>query len=113
MNSCRGPFQRSCGLGPCITLGATEAEARNWSIRIEIARGGTVVFNGETSVNQIKRSFQDLVDYLFRSQEFPHGAILLTGTGIVPADDFTLRPADRVKIEISGIGRLENEVAEV
>jgi 2-dehydro-3-deoxy-D-arabinonate dehydratase len=61
-------------------------------------------------VNQIKRQFPELVEYLFRSQTFPHGAVLLTGTGIVPPDGFTLQPDDRVRIAISGIGVLENPV---
>ena len=61
----------------------------------------------------IKRSFEELVSYLFRSQTFPHGAILLTGTGIVPADNFTLAPRDLIRIEIDGIGRLENSVVTV
>src|SRR5882672_5079144 len=87
-------YDRSCALGPWITVGIAEALARQWSISIEIRRGGTTVFTGETSVGRIKRNFQEMVDYLFRSQTFPHGAVLLTGTGIVPADDFTLQPDD-------------------
>jgi 2-dehydro-3-deoxy-D-arabinonate dehydratase len=71
------------------------------------------VFEGETSVAQIKRTFEELVGYLFRSQTFPHGAVLLTGTGIVPPDGFSLQPGDIVQIDISGIGRLENPVVEV
>ena len=67
----------------------------------------------ETSVSQIKRTFSELADYLFRSQQFPHGVVLLTGTGVVPADDFTLQPGDVVRIQISGIGTLENPVAVV
>ena len=103
-------YDRSCALGPWITLGTPEAAAREWVIRIKINRGGTTVFGGETSVNQIKRGFADLAGYLFRSQSFAHGAVLLTGTGVVPDEHFTLQPADRVSIEISGIGTLENEV---
>jgi 2-dehydro-3-deoxy-D-arabinonate dehydratase len=103
-------YDRSCALGPWITLGTPEAVAREWTIAIKIHRGGKTVFSGETSVNQIKRSFTELAGYLFRSQVFPHGAVLLTGTGVVPDEQFTLQPADQVRIEISGIGRLENEV---
>src|ERR1051325_5564580 len=106
-------YDRSCAVGPYITVGATEAEARTWKIRIAIQRGGKSVFEGETSVGQIKRSFKELVGYLFRSQTFPHGAVLLTGTGIVPPDGFTLRAGDRIQISISGIGLLENSVVEV
>jgi 2-dehydro-3-deoxy-D-arabinonate dehydratase len=64
-------------------------------------------------VANIKRSFDELTEYLFRSQTFPHGAVLLTGTGIVPADNFTLEPRDLIRIEISGIGVLENSVVTV
>ncbi len=103
-------YDRSCALGPCITVGASEADARTWSIRLEIQRAGAAVFRGETSVGQIKRTFAELVEYLFRSQKFPHGAVLLTGTGIVPPDGFTLAAGDVVRIEISGIGVLENRV---
>jgi len=71
------------------------------------------VFSGETSVGQIKRSFDSLAEFLFRSQSFPHGAVLLTGTGVVPPDNFTLAAGDRVRIRISGIGTLENPVAVV
>jgi 2-dehydro-3-deoxy-D-arabinonate dehydratase len=106
-------YDRSCALGPWIHLGATEAEARGWKIKIEIRRDGKNVFNGETSVSQIKRDFAQLAEFLFRSQKFPHGAILLTGTGIVPPDTFTLREQDAVKIEISGIGSLQNQVVVV
>ncbi|HTB63965.1 MAG TPA: fumarylacetoacetate hydrolase family protein, partial [Opitutales bacterium] len=106
-------YQRSCALGPWIHLGASEEVARAWKIRIAIRRGGASVFSGETSVGQIKRTFAELADYLFRSQVFPHGAVLLTGTGIVPPDGFTLQSADEVEIEISGIGVLRNSVAVV
>jgi 2-dehydro-3-deoxy-D-arabinonate dehydratase len=106
-------YKASCALGPWIVAGPTEVEARQWTIELRILRQGREAFSGTTSVSQIKRSFGELIDYLFRSQEFPHGAILLTGTGIVPGDDFTLAPGDRVQISISGIGTLENEVAEV
>lgn len=106
-------YDRSCALGPWITLGAPESAARGWTIRLTIRRRGTSVFAGETSVNQIKRRFDELADYLFRSQAFPHGAILLTGTGIVPPDSFTLQAGDEVDIEITGIGRLRNPVVVV
>jgi len=106
-------YDRSCAMGPFIRVGATESEARTWAIQIEITRQGESTFKGETSVSQIKRSFGELADYLFRSQSFPHGAALLTGTGIVPPNDFTLQPADKIRIKISGIGELVNEVREV
>jgi 2-dehydro-3-deoxy-D-arabinonate dehydratase len=106
-------YSRSCALGPWIVVGATEQEARSWMIGIQIRRGNEVIFEGETSVSQIKRPFQRLVDFLFRSQSFPHGAVLLTGTGVVPAGTFTLQVGDVVRISVSGIGTLENPVVEV
>jgi 2-dehydro-3-deoxy-D-arabinonate dehydratase len=106
-------YRNSCALGPWITLGTRESAAREWSIRMIIRRGDQAVFSGETSVRQIKRSFEELAGFLFRSQSFPHGAILLTGTGIVPPDEFTLEPEDQIEIEISGIGRLRNRVEAV
>jgi len=106
-------YNRSCAIGPWMVVGASEDEARNWKIQLEIRRNGQPVFEGETSVGQIKRPFDELVAFLFRSQSFPHGAVLLTGTGIVPPDSFTLQPQDTVRISISGIGTLENPVVEV
>ncbi len=103
-------YHRSCAIGPCIVVGSTETVARTWIITLQIYRGGKIVFEGQTTVNQIKRSFEELTSYLYRSQTFPHGAVLLTGTGIVPGDDFTLRPDDTVRIEVNGIGVLENTV---
>ncbi len=106
-------YRASCALGPFITVGAGEAEARGWTIGVKIERGGAEVFAGETGVNQIKRSFGELAGWLHRSQEFPHGAVLLTGTGVVPANEFTLAPGDVIRIRISGIGELVNRVAVV
>ena len=106
-------YHRSCALGPWIVLGTPETQAREWTIKLDILRAGKNVFAGETSVSQIKRRFEELAEFLFRSQVFPFGAILLTGTGIVPADSFTLNERDVVRIDISGIGILENPVAVV
>jgi 2-dehydro-3-deoxy-D-arabinonate dehydratase len=106
-------YRASCALGPFITVGATEAEAREWTIGVKIERGGTEVFAGETGVGKIKRSFEELAGWLHRSQEFPRGAVLLTGTGVVPANEFTLAAGDVVRIRISGIGELVNRVAVV
>jgi len=106
-------YDRSCALGPWIRLGAAEEEARAWRIRLRIVRGGRPAFEGETSVGQIKRTFAELAEHLFRSQKFPHGAVLLTGTGVVPPDSFTLAAGDLVEIDILGIGPLRNPVAVV
>ncbi|MST01133.1 MAG: fumarylacetoacetate hydrolase [Pedosphaera sp.] len=106
-------YDRSCALAPWIAVGVTEAQARKWTIGVEISRKGKIVFQGETSVGQIKRGFKELADWLCRSQSFPNGAVLLTGTGVVPGDDFTLAAKDVVRITISGVGTLENTVAVV
>jgi 2-dehydro-3-deoxy-D-arabinonate dehydratase len=104
-------YTGSCAVGPWIVVGPTEGDARQWSIHLEILRNGKTVFTGETRVDKIKRRFGELVDYLFRSQNFPNGAVLLTGAGIVPPDSFTLEANDTVRIHISGVGTLENTVA--
>jgi 2-dehydro-3-deoxy-D-arabinonate dehydratase len=106
-------YNRSCAVGPWITIGESEAEARGWKISLTISRSGAAVFQGETSVGQLKRSLSELASFLCRSQVFASGAVLLTGTGIVPPDNFTLQPNDQVRITISGIGTLENRVIEV
>jgi 2-dehydro-3-deoxy-D-arabinonate dehydratase len=106
-------YTGSCAIGPWFVVGVTEEEARTWSIHLEIWRKGKAVFSGETRTDKIKRRFGELVDYLFRSQQFPNGAVLLTGAGIVPPDSFTLEAGDAVRITISGIGTLENPVAVV
>jgi 2-dehydro-3-deoxy-D-arabinonate dehydratase len=103
-------YRHSCALGPWIQVGATEAQAREWSVGIEIVRGGKPVFSGETLIANIKRTIVELAEYLFCCQDFPHGAVLLTGTGIVPPEQFTLSAGDRVEIRISGIGCLINQV---
>ena len=106
-------YDRSCALGPFIVVDVTEAMARTWMIGVKIIRAGEVVFGGETGVNQIKRTFDELISWLNRSQTFPAGAVLLTGTGVVPANEFTLAEGDHVVIDISGIGILENRVTVV
>jgi 2-dehydro-3-deoxy-D-arabinonate dehydratase len=106
-------YHRSCALGPWIVLGTPEDQAREWTIEIKIERDTVSVFRGQASVGQIKRQFSELAAFLFRSQTFPHGAVLLTGTGIVPPDSFTLRQRDTIRIAISGIGVLANHVVVV
>ena len=80
------------------------------SIRLTITRGGAIVFDGSTSLAAMKRSFEDLVSWLGRDSSFPDGVILLTGTGIVPPDHFTLERGDEIAIEITDIGCLRNRV---
>jgi len=106
-------YHRSCAIGPFIRVGASEIETRQWTVGLEIERAGQRVFGGDTKVSQIKRSFEELAGFLFRSQVFPHGAILLTGTGVVPPETFTLEAGDVIRVQISGIGTLANPVIRV
>ncbi len=105
-------FDACCALGPVITLaGENDLDPRDLTIRLSIMRGGSAVFQGETSTARMKRTPDELAAYLFRDQTFPDGVFLMTGTGIVPPDDFTLAAGDAVEITIDGIGRLSNPVA--
>lgn len=101
-------YDRSCSLGPCILVGGDIDEQTEIGLSIE--RSGEEVFSGNTYVSAIKRKLSDLVEYLFRDNTFPRGCILMTGTGIVPPDSFTLAAGDRVTITITGIGVLINNV---
>ena len=102
-------YTASCALGPGVVLGAITG----WpdaAIHLTIQRGGAVAFQGETHTARIHRQLADLLAYLGRSNHYPDGAVLLTGTGIVPPDDFTLAPGDTVTIAIEGVGTLTNTV---
>ncbi|HET6283275.1 MAG TPA: fumarylacetoacetate hydrolase family protein, partial [Polyangia bacterium] len=81
------------------------------AIKLEIVRGGTTVFAGDTTLAQLKREPDLLVAFLTRETSFPDGAFLMTGTGIVPPNDFTLRAGDEIRIDITDVGRLVNVVA--
>jgi 2-dehydro-3-deoxy-D-arabinonate dehydratase len=101
-------YDGSCALGPGIQV-ATTAEVQDLRVAIAIRRTGETVFQGETRVSRMKRSLEELVVYLFRELEFPHGVLLMTGTGVVPPDAFTLLPGDTVQIRAGSI-MLENIV---
>jgi len=105
-------YARCCALGPLIALRDRIADPANLPIKLEISRGGAVAFAAETSTRRIVRSFADLIGYLGRDNLFPDGVVLLTGTGIVPPDDFTLLAGDEVAISIEGIGTLRNPVVQ-
>jgi 2-dehydro-3-deoxy-D-arabinonate dehydratase len=102
-------YDQCCALGPCVLLQNGPLDPST-EIHLEIRRQGATAFTGRTSLAELKRSPQSLVDYLFRERSFPHGCFLLTGTGIVPDDAFTLEHGDEVRISISGIGVLVNPV---
>jgi 2-dehydro-3-deoxy-D-arabinonate dehydratase len=105
-------YDSSCALGPSITLAKAMPPRSAIGIRLEINREGTTIYKGETSIARMARRFEELIDWLGRDNTFPAGVILLTGTGIVPPDDFSLRPGDVVRISIDGIGTLENPVVQ-
>ena len=97
-------------LGPCIYV-PEKPLAKSTRIAMSIERGNDVVFSDETNLEQMKRTLEELVGYLFRETSFPGGVFLMTGTGIVPGTDFTLQSGDKVLIEIESIGTLTNFVA--
>lgn len=103
-------YDGSCAVGPCLLLGR-EALKKDAFIKLKIMRGRELMFDDRTDVGQLKRSLEELVDYLCREVHFSHGALLMTGTGLVPGSDFTLKSGDVVEIEIDGIGVLTNVVA--
>lgn len=103
-------YNGSCALGPAVLL-AEDPLAASTAIRLEIVRGGEVAFTGSTTLAELKREQEELISYLFRELDFPRGVYLMTGTGIVPPDNFTLASGDTVRIGIDGLGTLENHVA--
>jgi 2-dehydro-3-deoxy-D-arabinonate dehydratase len=102
-------YDGSAALGPCLLL--TEAPLPPATeIEMEIRRAGATVFAGRTPISRIKRELTSLAEYLYREGSFPAGCFLMTGTGIVPPDSFTLSPGDEVAITIAPIGTLSNWV---
>jgi 2-dehydro-3-deoxy-D-arabinonate dehydratase len=103
-------YRGCCALGPVVALADSLPEPSTVRISLTIERGGRATFNGETTFASMKRSSEELVGWLGRENEFPYGAFLLTGTGVVPPDDFSLEDGDHVHIDVSGVGRLSNPV---
>ncbi len=102
-------YHRSCALGPCVFV-AEEMLPASTEIKLRIRRAGANVFAGETTLAQLKRTPESLVEFLFRDNSFPQGCFLLTGTGVIPPDDFTLHTGDEISINIEPIGTLVNVV---
>ena len=102
-------YDRSCALGPCLLV-PDAALAASTEITIEILRERKVAFSGSTTLSEMKRKPEELVSYLYRHSSFPNGCFLLTGTGIVPPDSFTLKVGDEISITILPIGTLSNVV---
>jgi 2-dehydro-3-deoxy-D-arabinonate dehydratase len=102
-------YDGSCALGPGILI-ADDPLPTTTAITLSIRREGRCCFEGATSLAELKRQPQDLVDYLFRESSFPAGCFLMTGTGIVPPTPFSLQPGDEISITIEPIGTLKNRV---
>ena len=102
-------YDKSAGLGPGILV-SSDPLPTDTKIKLRIERDGAVAFEEETSIDQIKRSMEELVEYLFRECSFPHGCFLMTGTGIIPGNDFTLQSGDMIHISIDRVGELVNGV---
>jgi 2-dehydro-3-deoxy-D-arabinonate dehydratase len=103
-------YAGSAALGPCLVIDGALPGA-NATIAIAIERGGAPVFSGETTIGQIKRALPTLAEWLFRDNSFPDGCYLMTGTGVVPPDAFTLAAGDEIRITLEPVGTLVNTVA--
>jgi 2-dehydro-3-deoxy-D-arabinonate dehydratase len=103
-------YDHCCALGPVVTLAGGMPRLDRVAIRLTIERRGERVFDGSTTLGEMHRTCEDLVQWLGRDNSFPHGAVLLTGTGVVPPDDFALAAGDLVSIDVGGIGKLVNLV---
>lgn len=103
-------YDGSCALGPCLLI-ADGPLLPSTEIAIRITRSDAEVFRGSTKLSQMKRTPEELVEYLYRENSFPNGCYLLTGTGIVPDREFTLAPGDEIEITIEPIGTLTNRVS--
>jgi 2-dehydro-3-deoxy-D-arabinonate dehydratase len=103
-------YAGSCALGPCLVPVGEAPEPAAMEIALSIERDGAGLFRDRTAVANMKRSLPELVDWLWRGQDLPLGAALLTGTSIIPPPDLTLRPGDQVTIAITGLGQLTNPV---
>jgi 2-dehydro-3-deoxy-D-arabinonate dehydratase len=103
-------YRGSCALGPCLVPVGEAPEPAGMRIALAIERDGAELFADGCAVADMRRSLPELVDWLWRGQQLPLGAVLLTGTSIVPPPELTLRPGDRVTITITGLGTLRNPV---
>jgi 2-dehydro-3-deoxy-D-arabinonate dehydratase len=104
-------YDRSSALGPCVLV-SSDPLPPSTAIHLEIDRAGKSAFRGATTLAELRRKPAELVEYLFRDNSFPTGAYLMTGTGVVPPDSFTLAAGDRIRITIDAIGTLENTVVQ-
>jgi 2-dehydro-3-deoxy-D-arabinonate dehydratase len=106
-------YRGSCALGPCLVPVGEAPEPAGMEIALAIERDGAELFADSCSVGDMKRTLPELVDWLWRGQDLPLGAVLLSGTSIVPPPELSLRPGDLVTIAITGLGELRNPVEQV
>ncbi len=102
-------YDGCAAIGPCIYV-TEDPLPKTTTIELDIMRNGSSVFAGSTEISQLKRELTQLVSFLYRECSFPHGSLLMTGTGIVPSSDFTLKSGDEIAITIQPIGTLKNKV---
>ena len=102
-------YDGCAALGPCIYVTDKPLD-HNTTISLRIERGGNTEFNASIAISQIKRTFEELVSFVYRECSFPYGCLIMTGTGIVPGSDFTLQSGDLIRISIDHIGELVNTV---
>ncbi len=103
-------YHQCAGLGPCVLLADAPLDLAATQVELEIQRNGSPVFHGTTQLSQLNRKLEDLAAWLFRENQFPEGAFLMTGTGVVPDDSFSLEQGDQSVITITGIGTLINPI---
>ncbi|MEM0381221.1 MAG: fumarylacetoacetate hydrolase family protein [Nitrososphaerota archaeon] len=106
-------YRGCCVIGPAIALPETIGDPKNLRIEMRVLREGAEIFKGWVNTSNLKRGLDELVSYLARDNVIPAGTVLLTGTGIVPPDDFSLRSGDIVEIEIEKIGVLRNRIEQL
>jgi 2-dehydro-3-deoxy-D-arabinonate dehydratase len=103
-------YDGACSLGPAVLV-SNEPPPAETAISLRVSRGGAIVAEGQTTFSRMRRDSRELVEYLYRETSFPTGCVLLTGTGIVPPDEFTLQRGDEVVIDVPAIGTLTNTVS--
>ena len=103
-------YDGCAALGPCVYL-TNEPLSPETNIHLAIKRNNKIAFEGNIALSQMKRTPQELVSFIYKESSFPNGCLIMTGTGIVPGNDFTLQSSDEIKISIDGIGELINTVS--
>lgn len=106
-------YSRSCALGPCIVLATSSVDPMSWHIALIIERYNTILYDDQIAISNLHRGLDELGAALFKCQDYPHGAILLTGTGLIPPSDYAMQPGDRITVSCAEIGTLTNSAVTV